>query len=156
MTVKTPKVQVGISSDANKNFVIDASQADNTLKISRGNAGATTQDVLTVSASGNVLFPMTDQTLSSNGYTTLPGGLIMQWGRHVTSTGGGNGIVFPKPFPSALYSVVLTPDIGVGANAVFPAVDLSSSTLSAATIFARNANNTTYLQVAVFWVAIGR
>lgn len=58
MTVKTPKVQVGISSDANKNFVIDASQADNTLKISRGNAGATTQDVLTVSATGVVSGPL--------------------------------------------------------------------------------------------------
>lgn len=46
--VKSSKVQVGISTNANNNFVIDASQADGTLKISRGNIGATTQTILEV------------------------------------------------------------------------------------------------------------
>lgn len=63
MAVKTPRVQVGISSDPNKNFVIDASQADNTLKISRGNIGNTSQDVATISASGVVTFPAGSQML---------------------------------------------------------------------------------------------
>jgi len=55
-TVKTQRTQYGISTNPNNNFVVDASQADGTLKISRGNVGATTQDILTVSATGEVNF----------------------------------------------------------------------------------------------------
>lgn len=48
--VKSSKVQVGISTNPDNNFVIDASQTDGTLKISRGNIGATTQTVLEIPA----------------------------------------------------------------------------------------------------------
>lgn len=52
--VKSSKVQVGISTDPDNNFVIDASQGDGSIKISRGNIGATTQDVLKVDSTGTM------------------------------------------------------------------------------------------------------
>ena len=57
--VVTPNaIQIGNSTTATQNFVF-ASNGDGTAKISRGNVGATTQDVLTVSSSGLVLIPAT-------------------------------------------------------------------------------------------------
>ena len=53
-TVKTQRTQYGISTNPSNNFVVDASQADGTLKLSRGNVGATTQDILSVKADGNL------------------------------------------------------------------------------------------------------
>jgi hypothetical protein len=53
-TVKTQRTQYGISTNPSNNFVVDASQADGTLKISRGNVGATTQDIIKVKTDGNL------------------------------------------------------------------------------------------------------
>ncbi len=47
----------------------------------------------------------------TDGYTTLPNGLIMQWGRHVLSSnpGEGNGIItFPIAFPNGCLNVSAT------------------------------------------------
>ena len=48
-TVKTQRTQYGISTNPSNNFVVDASQADGTLKISRGSTGSVLEDVVTVS-----------------------------------------------------------------------------------------------------------
>lgn len=55
--LKFIKAQLGISSTPSNNFTLDASAQDGSLKLSRGNAGATTQDVMTVDASGVVRQP---------------------------------------------------------------------------------------------------
>jgi len=55
--VKTPKAQLGLSATATQNFTLTAAAADGTMKLARGNAGATTQDILTVDAAGKVAFP---------------------------------------------------------------------------------------------------
>ena len=52
-TIKTNNVQIGQSATPTNNFVLSVPAVpDGTLKISRGNIGATTQDVLTVAADG--------------------------------------------------------------------------------------------------------
>ena len=51
MTVKTDQIQAGISNTATNNFTVTTDQAGG-MKLARGNAGATTQDVLTVDAAG--------------------------------------------------------------------------------------------------------
>lgn len=61
-TVKSQRVQLGTSTNPDNNFVLDASQADGTLKISRGNAGATTQDVAIIPADGGALTRMLSRT----------------------------------------------------------------------------------------------
>jgi hypothetical protein len=50
-------VQLGDSATATNNFMVTAEAADGTMKIARGNKGATTQDILTVDASGKVAMP---------------------------------------------------------------------------------------------------
>jgi hypothetical protein len=51
------KAQLGLSSTPANNFVLDASANNGTMKLARGNAGATTQDVMTIDANGKVAFP---------------------------------------------------------------------------------------------------
>ena len=52
-TVKIDNLQLGDSLTATNNFVLKTN-ADGTAKLSRGNVGATTQDILTVDAAGKV------------------------------------------------------------------------------------------------------
>lgn len=52
--IKLIKQQLGISTTPANNFVLDASAANGTMKLARGNAGATTQDILKVEAGGNL------------------------------------------------------------------------------------------------------
>jgi hypothetical protein len=53
--IKANAVQIGQSTTATQNFTLAVpSSPDGTIKLARGNAGATTQDVLSVDASGNV------------------------------------------------------------------------------------------------------
>jgi len=53
--LKANSVQIGQSATATQNFTLSVpSSPDGTIKLARGNSGATTADVLTVDASGNV------------------------------------------------------------------------------------------------------
>ena len=61
--LKIIKAQLGLSHTPTNNFTLDASAQDGTMKLSRGNAGATTQDVMVVDAAGKVTFPAGSQML---------------------------------------------------------------------------------------------
>ena len=50
--LKSIRKQLGLSVTPANNFTLDASADNGTMKLARGNAGATTQDILTVDASG--------------------------------------------------------------------------------------------------------
>ena len=50
--LKIIKAQLGLSNTPANNFTITAEADNGTLKLARGNAGATTQDILTVDAAG--------------------------------------------------------------------------------------------------------
>lgn len=50
--LKTIKAQLGLSVTPANNFCLDASADNGTMKLARGNAGATTQDIMTVDAAG--------------------------------------------------------------------------------------------------------
>jgi hypothetical protein len=53
--LKSNSVQIGQSETAENNFTLSVpSSPDGTIKLARGNSGATTADILTVDASGNV------------------------------------------------------------------------------------------------------
>jgi hypothetical protein len=70
-----------------------------------GNAATVTNGVYTTNFTG------ANQSLGTNGYQKLPGGLIMQWGNvNVSPTLGGTTTVsFGVAFSSAVYSIVATP-----------------------------------------------
>lgn len=52
--LKTIKAQLGLSVTAANNFTLTAEADNGTMKLARGNAGATTQDLITVAADSNV------------------------------------------------------------------------------------------------------
>lgn len=67
----------------------------------------------TISGTDGVGFPLGGSqkdgrnSIAESGYTTLPGGLILQWITTVTTGGSGNQTVtFPIPFPNAFFGAV--------------------------------------------------
>lgn len=68
------QVQLGDSATATQNFVLSSAAQDGTMKLSRGNYGATTQDVMVVDATGRVTFPVNTVSMvrlnTANGYGT--------------------------------------------------------------------------------------
>lgn len=69
-----------------------------------GNSATVTNGVYTTNFSG------TNQSLTSNGYQRLPGGLIMQWGTssNIAQDSSGN-VSFPTAFSNACFNIVITP-----------------------------------------------
>ena len=57
-------MQLGQSATATQNFTMNTG-LDGTMKLARGNVGATTQDVMTVASNGIVTFPQNVQTLQN-------------------------------------------------------------------------------------------
>jgi len=55
--IKSILHQLGLSVTPANNFTLDAAADNGTMKLARGNAGATTQDIMTVNAAGKVAFP---------------------------------------------------------------------------------------------------
>jgi hypothetical protein len=71
--IKANAVQIGQSGTATDNFTLAVPSSPNgTIKLARGNSGATTQDVLSVDSSGNVGFGTYTNTPSTIvGYITI-------------------------------------------------------------------------------------
>lgn len=55
--LKSIKAQLGLSVTPANNFTLTAEADNGTMKLARGNAGATTQDILTVDSAGRPGFP---------------------------------------------------------------------------------------------------
>src|SRR6185369_11180948 len=52
--VPPSRTQIGVSGTATQNFTLTAEAANGSMKLARGNVGATTQDILTVDADGRM------------------------------------------------------------------------------------------------------
>lgn len=52
--LKANSVQIGQSNTATNNFTLTAAAQDGTIKLARGNSGATTSDILTINSSGAI------------------------------------------------------------------------------------------------------
>lgn len=72
---KNDKLQIGVSGTATNNFTLTAEAADGSMKLARGNAGATTQDVMTVDSSGKVSFPQNLNTPVFSGSNASSGAI---------------------------------------------------------------------------------
>lgn len=65
--LKSNSVQIGQSATATQNFTLSVpASPDGTIKLARGNSGATTQDVLTIDSSGVVSFPNNSAAYTPN------------------------------------------------------------------------------------------
>lgn len=78
--IKAIKHQLGLSVTPANNFTFTAEADNGTMKLARGNAGATTQDVMTVDAAGKVAFPqnvsVAFRALAGNIQSIAPGSYI--------------------------------------------------------------------------------
>lgn len=90
--VKTNSVQLGDSATATQNFVLQTN-VDGTAKLSRGNVGGTTQDILTVDALGGIKMPQNVVAFRANltGSQTIPNNSItaVAFNNLITNVGGG-------------------------------------------------------------------
>jgi hypothetical protein len=87
-----------------------------------------------------------DTAMASNGYSYMPNGLIYQWGFGVATTGAGATFTFPLAFPTAVFSIQLTPQGRPLANNVF---------VNAVSTAGFNAITST-ASVNVYYTAIGK
>ena len=143
------RAQLGTSGTATQNFTLTAEAANGTMKLARGNAGATTQDILTVDAAGKVDLLNLVRSIGTNGYYTLPGGLIIQWGTSGSVASSGTGTVtFPLAFPANCFAVVFS-EITNTPTAASHSVVSSKSTSQFQWLNA-GAGST-----AIYWIAIG-
>lgn len=156
--IKAIRQQLGLSVTPGNNFCLDASADNGTMKLARGNSGATTQDVMTVDAAGKVAFPQMPQSLISSGYINLPGGLIIQWGvgQAAFSTSGAatatTVITFPTTFPNNALVAMTNP------NTNSPDKFMTTTgviTVTGFTAYMRATSAHTG-NVPFFWIAIGR
>ena len=170
-TLKTNAVQIGQSNTATANFALTAANADGTVKLARGNVGATTQDVMTVASDGKVDFPAglsaflgPNQNLSSNGYQKLPGGLILQWGTanlpNVSTYQSSAVINFPIQFPNAVFAVTANLSAPTTSNSLLTlGVMCGLQTQTGFTAYVDNGgdlNGGNMMSTAITWFAIGR
>jgi len=161
-TLSNKRVQLGGSATATQNFTLTAEAADGTMKLARGNAGATTQDVITVDAAGKVAFPQMAQSLNSAGYIKLPGGLIVQWGAKANDNGLGGGftlVTYPIAFPNAAFNVSITPNTSSGISYANKRANINygSETTTGFSWIAYNSDGSIDITASsvISWIAIG-
>jgi hypothetical protein len=153
--LKAIKTQLGLSGTPANNFTLDASANNGTMKLARGNAGATTQDIITVDAAGKMAFPAQGQNLISNGYVKLPGGIIIQWGFVTTPSGGPTTVTFPTAFSAGAFNIQATVvSDGGSANAGLAFV-ASVPTATSFPVGALTADTGAWAARTVYWQAIG-
>lgn len=95
----------------------------------------------------------------TNGYTKLPNGLILQWGRYSVASLNAAiyyDIFYPITFPNKILSAMISisaHDSNGNAQGVNHRMD--TSRLTQIQLKLRAATDITYTNVIVFWVAIG-
>lgn len=108
---------------------------------------ANVDSTLTVSA--NTL-NLGTSSITANGYTRLPNGLLMQWGNQPAANTTSGNVTFPVPFTTAVYSIQITGTqtfygyangVGIGAG-------VNTTVLQVRT-------NNTGPGVGAYWQAIG-
>ena len=137
--LKAIKAQLGLSNTPANNFTITAEADNGTLKLARGNAGATTQDILTVDASGKVSAPngYNDVFGSGQSWQTMTGSRAIN-----TSYTNSSG----KPI-SVIVGFTSNSAAGFGGSVVIDGVTLPAQTYHAA--------NAGYVNTLTFIVPIG-
>lgn len=90
--------------------------------------------------------------VSSPGYTTLPGGVIMQWGSTTAFAGSTQAVAFGLTFPTAVFNVQLTPFRATASPGSSAGFWVSTAGLSTSGFTAVNNTGHSY---AYYWVALG-
>ena len=144
--LKNTHSQIGTSSTASNNFSLEPTTTG-AMKLARGNSGSTTQDIITVDSNGKIAFPAQGQSLATNGYSFLPGGILVQWGTNaIVVNSGGDGDINYSPTFTSLFTIIVSDGDGVTNIGV-----VNSSILSKFTF----RSETPSIAVRCNWIAIG-
>ena len=128
--------QLGLSVTPANNFTLTAAADNGTMKLARGNAGATTQDIMTVDAAGKVAFPQNTTpvvhaaraaggSLSLDGTDTISS-FVLNAGLSNGFTLGGSGSQF-IPDVEGWYQVNASINISSGGGMVYLQASLNGS-----------------------------
>lgn len=93
-------------------------------------------------------FNLGSSSLTSNGYTYLPNGLIFQWGEVTANSSSAGDITFPIPFTTSLYSITTTCLATVNSSTYN--INLLAANTTTANVRSGNATSR-----SVYWQAIG-
>jgi len=125
---------------------------------------ATSAQAITGSSTNLALAPGTltgasYQSKSANGFATLPGGVIIQWGQTaaISQNSGATTITFPKTFTTAVYSITATPlnavpDTGGTGDQIAQIVSMSGTASFTILLQGVSSSSTAY---PINWIAIG-
>lgn len=96
------------------------------------------------------------KSTGANGYTELPGGAILQWGKTTADIQSGS-VVFPIAFPNGCLNVVATCTAASTGNAVRKTVGVGNLSTTGFDYQTRMDDGTNPLsgQRDIFWQAIG-
>lgn len=87
---------------------------------------------------------------STNGYTYLPGGLLLQWGTATAiPTGGNKTVVFPVAFSATPHNISVT---GIRSNNGGDGIFVSSGSVTTTQFVMRNGSSSI---TTAYWMAIG-
>jgi hypothetical protein len=178
--LKSNSVQIGQSATATQNFTLSVpSSPDGTIKLARGNSGATTADVLTVDASGVVTATLSTSSIPNASITapklngaqsgSAPIFGARAWCRfNGTTTGtnaptaGGNvstvartsngvyTITFATAMQDANYCVQITSTALTAVNALNYVNSTSASSCVVAHAESNTATDATQMHIAIF------
>lgn len=97
-------------------------------------------------------FPLFGQnSIAANGYTTLPGGVIFQWGSIIGAPiSNGASVTFPLTFPGSLFSITLGPASN-STNDKTISITTGSQSTSGFTVKTSGSS----LFQTLYWMAIG-
>lgn len=91
-----------------------------------------------------------NQSLTTNGYQKLPGGLIIQWGRGITIANQDVTVNWPISFSVDIYSVTSSQGYTNGTGTINSPVNTSVNPGLSSCVF-RSATSSSF-----YWIAIGR
>lgn len=134
-TVKTNNVQIGQSATASNNFVLSVPNVpDGSLKISRGNVGATTQDLIVVGADNSVSIPGNGEIVGTTDTQTLTNKTLTDPILSLNTTQGTIGQVpvsqgpgLPPVWSNVLAGATMTGDLTLNAQSDLRYADADSS-----------------------------
>lgn len=124
-------------------------EADRTLSVKYGNTSGTA--VEGNDARFNNLMPT--GSLSKNGWTRLPNGLILQWGLSSTISNHGTlWVNFPVRFPTTCFSVTATVNKN---NVVSGGTSVYAGDVSVSGVRLVNDTHATSMSITSYWFAVG-
>lgn len=124
------------------------------VKVAMTNTG----NVLTTGGVGVITLNTNNATAFSaatNGYTTLPNGIIIQWGTMVFNTTAAQAVTFPIAYPAHLFNIQLGMTSDLTGQDFVPRIKSGTQALSGFTIGMDGFGGTFDAPQSIYWFTVG-